>query len=149
MIIGFTGTRHGMKWSQKGVVEDLLRQFYMSGDVTCFHHGDCIGADEEAHDFAEECGFLIESHPCNIPKMRAYCAAAQEFPEKPPLDRNRDIVDACDVLIAAPADLTEQPKGGTWYTVRYARKLGRRIWIVWPSGKVKEEAARPPEVKRP
>jgi hypothetical protein len=49
------------------------------------------------------------------------------------------MTDACDVLIACPCDADEQNHGGTWYTVSYARKKGKRIIIVWPNGTLTEE----------
>ena len=55
------------------------------------------------------------------------------------LDRNHDIVDAADVLIAAPSGTTEKRRSGTWATVRYARKLGRTICVVLPDGVVRTE----------
>ena len=65
---------------------------------------------------------------------------------KPYLKRNHDIVAAgVDGLIAAPKDFV-QPASlrgqGTWTTIGYARKAGRRIWIVWPDGTFKTEDPR-------
>lgn len=41
---------------------------------------------------------------------------------------------ACEVLIATPKETTGATKGGTWYTVKYARQQGRKVVIVWPDG---------------
>jgi predicted Rossmann fold nucleotide-binding protein DprA/Smf involved in DNA uptake len=62
---------------------------------------------------------------------------------KAPLDRNRDIVDAAAVLIAAPKEMTETLRSGTWATVRYARKQGKQVWIVWPDGTVSKHESQP------
>jgi predicted Rossmann fold nucleotide-binding protein DprA/Smf involved in DNA uptake len=60
----------------------------------------------------------------------------------PPLVRNRIIVDGCDVLLAAPSGAErDNPRSGTWMTVRYARKRRKRIVIVWPDGTTTEENA--------
>lgn len=104
-----------------------------------FHHGDCVGADAEAHDLAIALAATIVIHPPTNSLSRAHCKGDDSRAPKPYLDRNRDIVDETDVLVAAPADMTEQPKGGTWYTIRYARKQGRVINIVWPDGKLTVE----------
>ena len=45
-------------------------------------------------------------------------------------------MDETDVLLAAPAEMTEQASGGTWYTVRYARQQGKPVVIAWPDGSV-------------
>ncbi len=46
------------------------------------------------------------------------------------LDRNRDIVAAVSILIAAPETDIEEQRSGTWATVRYARKKGIPVVIV-------------------
>ena len=45
MIVGFTGTQSGMTDKQKKELKTLLLAV-----ATELHHGDCIGADREAHD---------------------------------------------------------------------------------------------------
>lgn len=45
------------------------------------------------------------------------------------LDRNRRLVDAADLLLAV---YNGERRGGTAATVRYARKLGRRVIIIDP-----------------
>jgi hypothetical protein len=58
------------------------------------------------------------------------------YPTRPYLARNKDIVDACTILIATPAQNSEIQRSGTWATVRYAKsKYDRsRIVIVRPDG---------------
>ncbi len=88
-----------------------------------FHHGDCIGADKEAHEmvreFHPEC--LIVGHPPSNQIKRAGTLCDIFRPALPYLDRNHAIVDAVSVLIAAPKDPSEQLRSGTWATIRYAR----------------------------
>ena len=126
--LGFTGSRHGMTEGQKATVASLVRNF------AYLHHGDCIGADSDAHDIGMSDGALLCVHPPNDPRLRAYRPADLLYDEKPYHDRNRDIVNACDLLVATPAETSEQPSGGTWYTVRYAREVGKETVIVWPDG---------------
>jgi hypothetical protein len=127
MVIGFTGTRKGMTHIQKVILtEKLLRLQGVS-----LHHGDCIGADCECHDIAQELGLAIFSHPANIKGLRAFCQCPS-YPPKPPLERNHDIVDCSDLLFAAP-DGPEKLRSGTWTTIRYARgKIP--IHIIFPDG---------------
>jgi hypothetical protein len=130
MIIGFTGTRHGMTSNQKRIVAHLLRKL-QPFEV---HHGDCIGADAEFHDLAKSVGLIIV-HPPNFATNRAFCKAALISKPKHYLVRNRDIVDSSDCIIATPASSVEEVRGGTWYTIRYARKMKKSVLIVFPNGK--------------
>lgn len=138
MKVGFTGTRNGMSDAQVHVVVDLLEE-RLPDEV---HHGDCIGADEMFHEICtkwmSKLPFTV-GHPADRPDMRAHCAFDLELPEKPPLDRNADIVEASDILIATP-DGPERVRGsGTWYTVRIARLKLKQIFIVDTYGRIEEE----------
>lgn len=130
MIVGFTGTQVGMSKSQLG----LLRHVFLGVDpVDEVHHGDCVGADEELDAYVRTLGgVLIVIHPPSNPSKRAFCFQPGDVqrPERPYLDRNRDIVDACDVLVAAPRTDQEELRSGTWSTVRYARSVGRRVVVL-------------------
>ena len=99
------------------------------------HHGDCIGADADMHDLAKEFGFCIILHPPIKSAKRAFCKGADEEREpKEYIPRDHDIVDETEFLIATPNGTSEILRSGTWATIRYARKLGRRILIVYPDG---------------
>lgn len=129
MKIGFTGTRKGMSAVQKVEVRGLVREMFKTLDTNFqFHHGDCVGADAEFHEIVSDFQpSVIVIHPPINPRARAFCCSKHIMPEKPYLNRNRDIVDACDVLIAAPKSTREELRSGTWTTVRYARKRGKPI----------------------
>jgi hypothetical protein len=131
--IGFTGTQKGMTDAQKETLRRLL-----DGGAGEFHHGDCIGADSEAHDIAQECGYATIIHPPTNPSKRAWCEVPKHMmrPEKPYLARNQDIVRESASLIAAPLQAEEEPRSGTWSTVRFARKLGKPVFLILPDGKV-------------
>lgn len=136
---GFTGTRHGMTDAQKAA----LRKF-LHGGGGHFHHGDCIGADSEAHDIADECGYAVILHPPNNYKDRAWrnVPAHMMRPERPYMARNQQIVADTVALIAAPAEMEEQPRGGTWSTVRFARRQGKAVVLIQPDGRIKQELNR-------
>jgi hypothetical protein len=51
---------------------------------------------------------------------------------KHPLERNHDIVDQTDFMIAAPFTESEVLRSGTWSTIRYARKQGKEVYIFTP-----------------
>lgn len=131
--IGFTGTQHGMTPQQQAVVDWLL---VTSRDTPAyFHHGDCVGADAEAHTIALRHTYAVVIHPPIHTAKRAHCVGA--YLVLPPADyivRNHDIVDECNLLIATPAQSDEQIRSGTWATIRYAHRKRRRTVIVHPDG---------------
>ena len=130
-VIGFTGTREGMTHRQKATV---LRLFIENMPFT-FVHGDCVGADDNAHDLAIRVGAPVVQRPCTLTSQRAFGAGAKKvYPPKPPLDRNREIVTGSDLMIATPKGFVEEQRGGTWYTIRYARQTETPLIIVWPDG---------------
>lgn len=137
--IGFTGTHYGMTTAQKDMLKALLGAIVLSSTGE-FHHGDCIGADSEAHDIALATGWLLPViHPPTDDKKRAWKKAERIAEPLPYLQRNKVIVNETDQLIAAPQGYREVRKSGTWATVRYARTLRRPIRIIMPSGLVKRD----------
>lgn len=133
-IYGFTGTSAGMKSRQANAVRDLL---YNCDEL---HLGDCVGADAEAHAIAGETGIRRVGHPPINGAKRAYLKYEEIHSPKDYLIRNMHIArEGIDGLIATPEDWVEVIRGkdgGTWSTVRRARKLGRKIWIIRPDGSV-------------
>jgi hypothetical protein len=135
MKIGFTGTRKGMTREQLDVVEFILRRNQGPSDE--FHHGDCLGADAEADKIAHSVGIPVIIHPPTEKKERAFCQLAQQvLRPKPYIQRNHDIVDAVEMLIATPRQFDEVARSGTWATIRYARLLRRDIAIIQPDGTI-------------
>ena len=124
---GFTGTQEGMTAQQIKVVRRLL-------DGSEFHFGDCIGADKEAYTIACKNGMYIIKHPPINQSKQAFCEADAEREPKEYLDRNHDIVDESDEMLATPKEHDEQLRSGTWATIRYARKVGRKLIIIYPDG---------------
>jgi len=59
---------------------------------------------------------------------------------KPYHDRNRDIVDACDVLIATP-DGPQRRHSGTWYTIDYARANRVAVVVCLPDGTIEPKTS--------
>lgn len=100
-----------------------------------FHHGDCVGADAEAHDFVRELApkCTIVGHPPNIDRYRAFKQCDVLWPCKPYLVRDRDIVVCADRLIATPKGSHEILRSGTWTTIRYARKAKKEPIVIKPA----------------
>lgn len=129
--LAFTGTRHGMTACQRRVFEWL----FIEQQPSRFHHGDCIGADVEAHDVAMMYNVAVILHPPQDESKRAYCLNALEDREPLPyLDRNHQIVDESELLIATPQTFNEVLRSGTWSTIRYAEKTSTPFIIIYPNG---------------
>lgn len=136
--LGFTGTQEKPTVRQiRTVAQAMVCHCLIEYLPVEFHHGDCVGADYYAHLLARALWFKIWIHPPTDESRRAFCNAMPEriLPAKPFLERNKDIVEATEILIAAPRG-PEEVRSGTWSTVRYARKRGRPIYICWPDGRL-------------
>jgi hypothetical protein len=122
MRVGFTGTREGMS----AVQMSKLRERLMGMPVTSFHHGDCVGADEEAANIAQELGIQTVAYPSNSRGMmyRAFHKSDIVRTPKPFMVRNHDIVLECQFLFVAPRSNEEELRSGTWATWRFAVKCG-------------------------
>lgn len=138
--IGFTGTRQSITQGQMTALRRLLIAEGEGGAEV--HHGDCVGADTACHVIAVSLTYRTVVHPPADSFYRGFCPGTEVLQEKPYLDRNKDIVDACDLLIACPQGPEEQ-RSGTWSTIRYARRQGKPVVIVWPSGEVTREEVTP------
>lgn len=146
-VVGFTGAQSGMSEEQRDELMYQLEQIRFKSiaegerEPDEFHHGDCVGADEEAVAIARARGFHLHCHP-GFPEehpKRAGTENHETYPMKDPLVRNRDIVDAADVLIACPALPNEVIRSGSWATIRYARGEGKPVILIKPSGAVVSE----------
>lgn len=140
--IGFTGTRNGMTAPQKQAFLNHLTEF--SADtlsVEEFHHGDCVGADEQADQIIRQwrSSVSMHIHPPLRSTLRAFCPKRDHdtvYASKEYLERNNDIVEACTYLIACPASMTFMPRSGTWNTIIVARYSRRRTIVIRPNGEL-------------
>lgn len=137
MILGMTGTRNPITNYQRVWLQSVIAR---AGQL---HHGACVNADEDAHDEAVRSGAVIVVHPpaderLMMPKWKwSQRDCIYVMTAKPYLERNRDIVNDTDRMIALP-DGPERPNGGTWYTVRYALQVGKGVTICYPDGTVED-----------
>jgi len=135
-VIGFTGTQTGMSSQQYDAVMSYL-SLYKTGGAEIFHHGDCIGADMQAHRIAERLGYDIIIHPPTNPLKQANCVSKTILAPLPYKVRNRAIVDASEIILATPRGAeASYPYSGTWATVRYARNVGKPVVVIFPGGVV-------------
>ena len=141
-----------MTADQKAKLRDFLRsivraEVQQGTSFVEFHHGDCIGADDEAATIAYEEGCSIVVHP-GYPKgkpedttFRAFNPHSETIlPAKEFLARDHDIVNIADHMIAAPHTEKELVRSGTWTTVRYARKANKGISFVFTDRRMVSDA---------
>ncbi len=147
MRLGFTGTRDGLTEKQYNTLVRCIRaregetinsDFFFSGKPRMWDtllHGDCIGADLEAHNIAVVARIPINVYPPTDNKHRVFCDGEWTAQPQSYLDRNKAIVNRSDALIACPKG-PEELRSGTWSTVRYARKQKKTVYIIYPDGRI-------------
>jgi hypothetical protein len=140
--VGFTGTRLGLSSKQRHALRTVLAELHNDGAIW-FHHGDCIGADEEAHEVAMSLRYKVHVHPPSDFSHRAFCNMMNTSDQPAPyMVRNQAIVDACAILITSPQQWPLNPRpmrSGTWSTVRKAEKKGIPRVIIYADGTVERE----------
>lgn len=143
-----TGSREGISKQALKTLREYLQK--NQHKITECHHGDCVGADtifhnevakarEKAYNDAEskqqEMMRLIV-HPPNVNTLRSHCKGVETRVPKSYLQRNQDVVNESDTLIAFPSTRHEVLRSGTWFSIRYAQKQNRTVHIVYPDGSV-------------
>lgn len=149
MNIGFTGTRHGMTPQQHVAVYATMRELLHSvrlreainlESIRVFaHHGDCVGADAQFHGCARRLSLHIVGHLPVDETHRAFCSFDETREPLTHMRRNKQIVTAADIMIAAPFEAEEQQRGGTWKTIGMTRKAKKPLALVLPDGTVNLE----------
>ena len=136
MKVGVTGSREGIKGMQ-----DLALVMWVADNeaIKIFRHGDCVGIDIEVAAFMRvaypHC--KIVCHPPEKSVLRGYFKSDVTMPVKSYFARNRDIVNGSDILIGFPSHRTRN-RGGTWYTINYAIKIGVPVVIFHANGDVEK-----------
>lgn len=125
LTYGFSRTRNGLNENQKNQIIKLLEE----NNIKEVRHGDCIGADTYFHNLCQNKNINIIIHPPHVSIMRSFCQSPYILKPKPYLDRNKDIVDNCDILIACPENDIEVMRSGTWSTIRYAKKMNKPVLL--------------------
>jgi hypothetical protein len=134
--LGFTGTRQGLTQPQANCLRKALDHYAQFYEI--MHNGDCIGADEYAGNYWSHLGKKLWLHPPTVASSRANLSAAVIAQPKPYLRRNMEIVMSADIILACPQEEAEVLRSGTWATIRYAIEAGKPLFIIHPSGSVKE-----------
>lgn len=151
MRIGITGSRHELTPRQtEALYSVLLAAHELTDHRLEVHHGLCTGADHAAHRLTRELsGAAIYGHPGHDSNRQTPFRAdipANEFDwlyeSKLYRERNRDIINTCQSLIACPVypeNDSRSQRSGTWQTIRLARARNLDITYVWPNGSITRE----------
>ena len=131
-VVAVTGTRGGCTQEQKNSLKSLLHRVAPSTLV----HGDCLGVDQEAGVLAIEEGIRVHLYPSTLSEFRAHSDGVVIEDPSPPLYRNKRMVDSVQLVLAVPSTYKNVTRSGTWYTVRYARKQGVPVILLYPNGEV-------------
>lgn len=136
--VGFTGPREGMTNPQHAGLLDVLGRHRGEGET--FSHGDCVGSDEIAHFIAMELGYTVHVWPPDDSSRRAFTTGHFVHAPRPYAIRNQSIVMMSMTLVATPSGPEkDQPRSGTWMTIRKARKRGIEVYLIWPDGRIERE----------
>jgi len=137
--VGFTGTRDGFTRTQMEHFRAILADLACAHREGHFHHGDCEGADAEAHDLVRKLcpGWKIHVHPGpEGDARRAHRKGDLFYPAKTHFARNRDIVRASQLVVGVSVAGARLERGGTWYTLDFAVKSKIPTKVLWPAGGV-------------
>ena len=151
--VGFTGTQDGLTMMQSHNLARYMRDYREALEpdrALILHHGDCIGADYQAHIMAYGHGWQVELHPGtdgNGESPKRKHSENSEFRHVraihepcPYAERNMDIVLSGMILLACPGGPEKRRSGtrrsGTWATIRAAERMARMVIVFYPDGDI-------------
>lgn len=134
--VAFSGSRNGGPQSQIETLYKVLR----TDSYFLAHHGMCRGFDcifaNMMRNLFPKCH--IVGHPCTLVNEQvtdiSKCPIDSKTEVLPPLKRNKVMVDSSNILIACPPCKENPGKGGTWWTIEYAKKNNKDHIIIYPEG---------------
>lgn len=140
MIVTVTGTRAGWTPQQRQAFIDWMDDHH---GVDIVIHGAAHGVDTQVHTEVARTSLSIEVHPAsgvpsNVDHLTTPKGVYVIRKARPPLDRNKVMVNAGDVLIGFPRTMSEELRSGTWAAIRYGLKVNKHVIIIWPDGALEE-----------
>lgn len=137
-----------MTKKQRKALQSLFVRCFLACEYVQLRHGGCVGADIEALDTfmtkALQTPSLTTKVWCHPGNITHYVGMSESYPlgdvvlaAKPPLARNRDIIDASNLIFGCPAG-PEETRSGTWSTIRYAKKQNKNPTVILPDGSYDE-----------
>lgn len=136
MKIALTGHRPQRLKNQEALVRSWINDYLSNGNFTEAYSGMAMGADQI---FAEECEKLNIPLVCCFPFKRTRFHPAEQsimdkakdirfisddYSKQSYWIRDKYMVDNCDVLLAVWDGIKA---GGTWITLNYAEKIGKKV----------------------
>lgn len=165
MKVSVTATQSGLTFRQLEWAMTRTNRVMKELLLTEFHHGGCIGGDDQLQhivgvlrrtleeDREDFTGPVIELHRGSTPEKWADDGFADEIhgPEDN-IARNHimvDLLDPCgeDEMWAFPGEQAEVLRSGTWATIRYAKKQGVNLYVIYPDGTIERFACQTKQVK--
>lgn len=131
MVIGVTGSRKGMNDYQINMFGYIVQGL----EVDVFRHGVCTGTDETSSIIMRNLrpDTYIIGHPPLLDTHLSNSAVFDALEDKYEyLERNKHIVDNSNLLVGIPDTDKEKLRSGTWSTIRYAKKKGVKVIILYP-----------------
>lgn len=147
MVIGITGTKQGLTTPQKNVLREILAKANKGKKGCELHHCDGAGADTEVHEMAVSEGLVgsIVIYPPTNTGLRAFsdtinCPAGINIPvtvkpEKDYIERNKEFIEAIQLLVVLPKASDEQAQSKTWIMFKSAKRANKKIILILPDGK--------------
>lgn len=133
----FTGSRGPLTLEQSGYVRKVVNSLPLT-QTDKVRQGGAKGVDFCVAKYVPSAMQTVYA-PCSAPWSEYHPVGAilrRHTPEggfathaEDYLDRNREMVDGADVLIAFPKTAEEETRSGTWATIRYARKVGVEVHL--------------------
>lgn len=131
-----TGSRYGMSEAQEQAIHSAIGEGVLD-EFTDFHHGDCVGVDQQMYEIVSERlpGVKIHKHPALVSEFwRANTQTAHmEYDRIKPLLRNAHMVSLSSLVLAFPQSMANRI-GGTWFTINYAIDVKKNLRVIDPDG---------------
>lgn len=132
MIVSFAGASWGTTDEQDAVIEFCIQEM----EPSLLIHGGRPGADQVSRCIALSFGVPSYAYPSDLISQRAYSDSDFSYVPISEHEKNDTIAEMGDVLIACPDEYMETRHCASWDVVRHARRLGRKLVIIWPDGKI-------------
>jgi len=148
MKVGFVGNQKEMSKQQKDTLIRIMKKLKHTYQNIDLHMGSAPGSDAEAFAIVVENGLVsrLFFYPSSNPDENAFDIEDPRDLEKKEIkllrqnertifERNRNIVDTCDMIIAVPRETLEKRESETWMAIRYSKIQKKRLFTLYPDGK--------------